>query len=83
MNVVVDASIALDLFTTPKGSLAHIRAITLFKSITSGDLTAFVPDHFSIECASGAIKYQRRNKATATQAQTLEFLRQLDIFKIQ
>lgn len=49
MNVVVDASIALDLF----------------------------------ECASGATKYQRRNKVTVTPAQTLEFLRQLDIFRIQ
>ena len=36
MNVVIDASIALDLFTTPSQSPAQLRAIALFEAIADG-----------------------------------------------
>ena len=81
--VVVDASIALDLYTTPLGSPAHMRAIALFKEIAAHTVKASVPDHFSIECASGVIRYQRRNSKTVTQANALEFLNQLDVFQLE
>ncbi len=82
INVVIDASIALDLFTTAKGSPENQRAIKLFKAIASGEVRAAVPDHFSIECASGAIRYHRRHKAIVSQADALTFLKQLDQFAI-
>ena len=82
MNVVIDASIALDLFTTPSQSLAQLRAIALFRAIADGSVIAFVPDHFSIEVANGAMKYQRRYNTLVKPRQAIEFLGHLEAFPI-
>ena len=74
MNVVIDASIALDLFTTPSQSPAQLRAIALFTAIADGTLIASVPDHFSIEVANAALKYQRRYSTLVKPRQAIEFL---------
>ena len=82
MNVVIDASIALDLFTTPSQSPAQLRAIALFEGIADGTVTASVPDHFSIEVANAALKYQRRYNTLVQPRQAIEFLGHLEAFPI-
>ena len=82
MNVVIDASIALDLFTTPGKSPVKLRAISLFEAIADGTVIASVPDHLSIEVANEALKYQRRYSTLVKRRQAIEFLGHLEAFPI-
>ena len=82
MNVVVDASIALDLFTTPLHSPAYASAKALFQVIGDGKVIASVPDHFSIEVANAMLKYQRRYNTMKKPKEAIEFLGHLETFHI-
>ena len=67
---------------TTSQSLAQLRAIALFRAIADGSVIAFVPDHFSIEVANGAMKYQRRYNTLVKPRQAIEFLGHLEAFPI-
>ena len=82
MNVVVDASIALDLFTTSIHSAGYVRARALFQAIGDQAVVASVPDHFSIEVANAALKYQRRHRTIVKPKEAIEFLARLEKFPL-
>lgn len=83
MNVVIDASITLDLFTSIPNSLAHQRATALFDDIAEGRVRACVPAHYSIEVASAVVRFQRRNAGHVTQKTVLQYLEHLQTFAIE
>ncbi len=80
--VVVDASIMLDAFTAPKASEAFQRARQLLTEIQAGQVRAAAPEHFSIEVASGALKFQRRHRDQLSAKDVLGFLKAVDAFPI-
>lgn len=83
MKVVIDASITLDLFTSIPNSLAHQRALALFDDIAENRVDACVPTHYSIEVASAAVRFQRRNAERVTQKKLLQYLERLETFAIE